>query len=126
MEKAYCCFNSNARDFARIGQLILNQGSWNDKQIISKSFINQATTAADYLINKEDQKAVDFYGFQWIINYKGYHIPYMRGILGQYIFAIPEKNAVVVRLGHERSSEYIGQHTKDIYDCLDAAFQILE
>lgn len=126
MEKAYCCFNSNARDFARIGQLVLNQGRWNDKQIISESFINEATTAADYLVNIEDQKTVNFYGFQWIINYKGYHIPYMRGILGQYIFAIPEKNAVVVRLGHERSSEYIGRHTRDIYDCLDVAFQILE
>jgi hypothetical protein len=30
-EKAYCCFNSNARDFARLGQLVLNEGKWNGK-----------------------------------------------------------------------------------------------
>lgn len=28
MEKAYCCFNSNARDFARLGQLVLQDGYW--------------------------------------------------------------------------------------------------
>ena len=28
MEKAYCCFNSNARDFARLGQLVLQHGYW--------------------------------------------------------------------------------------------------
>lgn len=35
MEKAYCCFNSNARDFARFGQLLLNNGQWDGQQLIS-------------------------------------------------------------------------------------------
>ena len=127
MEKAYCCFNSNARDFARFGQLILNKGKWNNQQIISEEYLNEATSPANYLIDKGDRKPIDFYGFQWwIIHYKGHEIPYMRGILGQYIFAIPEKNAVVVRLGHERSEEYIGHHTKDVFQYLDAAYEILK
>lgn len=125
MEKAYCCFNSNARDFARWGQLILNKGSWYGKQLISSEYIDQATTPASYLIDENNNK-LDYYGFQWwIIDYKGYQIPYMRGILGQYVFAIKEKNAVVVRLGHERSDELIGPNRKDIYVYLDAAFEIL-
>lgn len=127
MEKAYCCFNTNARDFARFGQLILNNGIWNNKEIISKDYITDATTAKEYLLDKRDNKPVDFYGYQWwIIDYKGLKIPYMRGILGQYIFSIREKNAVVVRLGHDRSSEYIGRHPKDVYLYLDAAFMILD
>lgn len=127
MEKAYCCFNTNARDFARFGQLVLNKGKWNNKQIVSEKYLSEATSPASYLIDKEDGKPVDFYGFQWwIIQYKGHTIPYMRGILGQYIFAIPDKNAVVVRLGHERNKEYIGHHTKDVYQYLDAAFEMLE
>ena len=39
MEKAFCCFNSNARDFARWGQLILNNGKWNGSQLISEAYI---------------------------------------------------------------------------------------
>jgi len=125
LEKAYCCFNSNARDFARWGQLVLNNGAWNGKQLISENYLQQATSPADYLIDEEGKK-VDYYGYQWwIINYKGYQIPYMRGILGQYVFAIKEKNAVVVRLGHKRSDELIGPNRKDIYVYLDAALYIL-
>ena len=126
MEKAFCCFHSNARDFARWGQLIINEGKWNDRQLVAREYIEEATTAADYLIDDEGNH-VDYYGFQWwLIEYKGHTIPYMRGILGQYVFAIPEKNAVVVRLGHKRSDELIGPNRKDIYVYLDAAFQILE
>lgn len=127
MEKAYCCFNTNARDFARFGQLVLNNGVWNNTIIISEDYISDATTPKTYLLDKRDNKPVDFYGYQWwIIEYNGYKIPYMRGILGQYIFSIREKNAVIVRLGHDRSSEYIGRHPKDVYLYLDAAFMILD
>jgi len=127
MEKAYCCFNTNVRDFARFGQLILNKGSWNGNRIISEAYVNEATSEKNYLADKLTGDVVDFYGFQWwIINYNGMQIPYMRGILGQYVFVIPEKNAVVVRLGHTRSKEIINHHPKDVYDYLEDAFLILD
>jgi CubicO group peptidase (beta-lactamase class C family) len=126
MEKAFCCFNSNARDFARWGQLLLNNGKWNDRQLVSESYLEEATAPANYLID-DDGNRVDYYGYQWwLIDYEGHRIPYMRGILGQYVFVIPEKNAVVVRLGHKRSDELIGPNRKDIFIYLEAAFQILE
>ncbi|MEJ2594156.1 MAG: serine hydrolase [bacterium] len=126
MEKAYCCFNSNARDFARWGQLVLNDGTWDGNQLISESYLQEAFTPATYLVD-ETGSAVDYYGYQWwIIDYKGYNIPYMRGILGQYVFPIKEKNAVVVRLGHKRSDELIGPNRKDIFVYLDAAFELLD
>lgn len=125
MEKAYCCFNSNARDFARWGQLVLNRGNWNGRQLVSENYIRKATSPASYLID-ENERQLDYYGFQfWIIHFQGDVIPYMRGILGQYIFVIPSKNAVVVRLGHERDKEYIGNYTKDVPDYLEAAYYIL-
>lgn len=126
MEKAYCCFNTNVRDYARFGQLLLNKGLWNGNRIISEAYLEEATTPKAYLTDKETGDPVNFYGFQWwIINYKGHQIPYMRGILGQYIFVIPDKNAVVVRLGHKRSSDYAGHHPQDVVDYLDGAFSIL-
>lgn len=127
MEKAYCCFNTNVRDFARFGQLILNKGNWDGKRIISADYISSATSSKKYLKDKITGDTVDFYGFQWwIINYKGMKIPYMRGILGQYVFVIPDKNAVVVRLGHTRSKEIINHHPKDVYDYLEDALLILD
>jgi len=124
VEKAYCCFNSNARDFARIGQLILNKGMWNGKQIISEKYLSEALSPAKYL-KDENNVNVDFYGYQWwLINYKGYDIQYARGILGQYIIIIPEKNIVVVRLGHKRSSERTRHHPNDILFYINTALEI--
>ena len=126
LEKAYCCFNTNIRDFARFGQLVLNEGTWDSTQIVPWDYLQEATSSASYL-KDEDGKTLEYYGFQyWIIDYKGMKIPYMRGILGQYVLPIKEKNAIVVRLGHDRSREYINHHPKDVYLYLDLAMKVLE
>lgn len=117
MEKAYCCFNSNARDFARLGQLVLNKGQWDGLQVVDSNYIRSATTPATWLTYTKKTQQDDttlqetapctFYGYQfWIANYRGMKIPYMRGILGQYVFIIPQLNAVIVRLGKDRAKEY--------------------
>jgi len=126
MEKAYCCFSSNARDFARIGKLLLDSGRCNGKQIVSASYIAQLSQA-DTFLTDENNKKVDYYSLHWwIADYKGMKITYARGILGQYIFVIPEMNAIVVRLGHERDKAYDNHHPLDVYTYLDIAMQILE
>ncbi len=125
MEKAYCCFNSNARDFARWGQLVLNQGTWNGDTLLSWEYIRQATQPASILVD-ETGNAIDYYGYQWWIQHlNGQPIPYMRGILGQYVFVIPSENAVVVRLGHLRNEEKKDHHPLDTYLYLETAQKIL-
>lgn len=127
IEKAYCCFNSNARDFARFGQLVLNRGKWNGRQLIPEKYLEEAITPDNTLVRKDTGERNKEYGFQfWNLEYKGMKIPYMRGILGQYVFIIPEKNAVVVRLGHKRGKNYTDQHyPEDIDIWLDAAMEII-
>ena len=126
MEKAYCCFNTNATDLARLGQLVLNGGRWNDYQVVSKQWIDQSLAPAIYLSDKNDN-AVDFYGFQWwMLTHRGHEVTYARGILGQYVFVISDLNAVVVRMGHIRSKDYIGHHPSDVLLYLDMALDMLE
>ena len=92
-ELAFCCFNSNARDFARFGQMMLQNGSYNGKQILDSSFVEAATNPF----------IEPYYGHSfWIDDSYGTHIFYQRGILGQYIIVIPEHDLVIVRLGHMR------------------------
>lgn len=123
--KAFCCLNSNARDFARLGQLVLQQGKWNDEQIVPASYIKDATSPASWL--KYEDQAVDFYGYQiWIMNYKGMKIPYFWGILGQFIIIVPEKNAVIIRLGEKVAERYEGVHAKDAIMYLEEGLKILE
>ena len=128
MEKAYCCFNSNARDFARFGQLILNKGEWNGRQLVSSEYIEDATNPAPGLVSQYDDLPNYLYGYQfWCLNYKGETIPYYRGMLGQYIFVLKDRNAVVVRLGHKRMDGRTTQHyPADIDVWLDSATEILD
>ena len=125
IEKAYCCFNSTATDFARIGQMVLDSGQFNNQQIVSKAYLKEATSPANWIIG-EDGNPLDYYGYQfWMLTYKGHKVVYARGILGQYIFIIPSLNTVVVRKGTDRSKAYRNFTTLDVYTYLDAAFEML-
>ncbi|MBN2160319.1 MAG: serine hydrolase [Spirochaetes bacterium] len=124
-EKAFCCFNATARDFARIGRLILGGGTLNGRRIISRSYLDAATAPASHL-KDEEGRPVDFYGYQfWIMHHRGLTIPMARGILGQYIFIIPAQNGVAVRLGEKRSAIMKDHITEDAYEYADAALELL-
>jgi len=122
-EKAYCCFYSNALDFARLGQLLLCDGNWNGEQLIDPNYVEAMSTPA--VLNSGS--TVPFYGYQyWLDEIHGVEVEYMRGILGQYIFVIPSKEMVVVRLGHKRSDEKVGYSPKDVHELLGIAFGMVE
>lgn len=122
-EKAYCCFYANARDFARIGQLIINKGKWNGQTIISEDYLKQAMNYRHGL-KDANGKMVDFYGFQlWIGEHKNMKFFYARGIQGQYIITIPAKRLVIVRLGNKRGENLPNYHPVDLYHYLDFALQ---
>ncbi|MFI5128681.1 MAG: serine hydrolase domain-containing protein [Chitinophagales bacterium] len=101
VNKAFCCFNSNARDFARIGQLMVDSGRWKGNAIIDLNYYVQSVTPCK-IPEPSGLPCVD-YGYQWWISPSDSHIFYARGILGQYIIVIPSKKVVIVRLGHKRS-----------------------
>ena len=109
-ELTYCCFNSNARDFARLGQMMLNHGKWKGHTVVDSAFIAQATQGY----------AVNHYGYSFWIDTDDHLTPvyYMRGILGQYIIVIPEKDLVIVRLGRERL-EKKDEHSLDFHIIVD-------
>ncbi|WP_187437275.1 serine hydrolase domain-containing protein [Bradyrhizobium rifense] len=47
------------RDWAKIGQLVLNRGAWEGRQIVPASWVDQST--AEHIKTKESQS----YGYQW-------------------------------------------------------------
>lgn len=93
LEKTFCCLNARAGDFAKIGRLYLNEGSWDGQQIVSKSWVEQST--------KRDTTNGSWGGYQyqwWFPSKEG--SDYMaQGILGQFIYVNPEKKLIIVRLG---------------------------
>jgi len=111
-EKAYCCFNSNTRDFARIGKLMLDSGKWNGTAIIDSTYYTNSIKACG--IVDEKGRACDYYGYQWWIDPEHPEIFYARGILGQYIIIIPSKKTIIVRLGKMTSIIRVNTVPKEV------------
>ncbi|RYF88416.1 MAG: class C beta-lactamase-related serine hydrolase, partial [Chitinophagaceae bacterium] len=114
-EKAFCCFFSNARDFARLGKLYLQNGVWNGDTLLPASYVKAATTPHGLPYGSGKQS--DFYGYQWWIipEFNGHKVFYARGILGQYMVAVPDKNLIIVRLGKNKK-EKVNNHYKDMLE----------
>ena len=125
-EKGYCCVYSNARDFARMGQLFLKNGNWKGKQVVSEAYVRASIQPAP--LKNQDGSANDQYGYSWWLlpHYKGHDIFYARGINGQYIFVVPDKNMVVVRLGKKRTSVKQGYHPVDVFSYIDGALAMVQ
>ncbi|MCB0686590.1 MAG: serine hydrolase [Saprospiraceae bacterium] len=126
MEKAFCCFYATPRDFARIGQLYLNEGRWNGVQLLDPEFIREATSPV-LLPDIWLRKANDIYGLHWwLTTHRGLDFFYARGIRGQYIICNRQHNLIIVRMGHKRNPvDHQQGHPPDLFDHIDAALEII-
>ena len=86
-------------DMAKLGQLLLQKGNWNGKQLLPEAWIEEATTKK-ILQNpnvdpeKSDSDWVQGYCYQmWRSRHNVFRAD---GKDGQFILVMPEKNAVVV------------------------------
>ncbi|MCW3167614.1 beta-lactamase family protein [Chryseobacterium sp. 09-1422] len=92
MEKTYCCIHATSRDFAKLGQLFLNDGEFDGQQLLNREFISE--------MKSPTKKSSEIYGMGfWINNDNPIKHYYFLGLQGQYIIMVPEHNMVIVRTG---------------------------
>jgi CubicO group peptidase (beta-lactamase class C family) len=95
-----------ARDWARLGNLYLQDGVWNGQRILPKGFVKFVSTLAPAWV--ADGRPI-YGGFFWINGDGALPVPkdsyHMAGAGGQYTVIIPSHDLVVVRLGHFKGHE---------------------
>jgi CubicO group peptidase (beta-lactamase class C family) len=96
---------ASGRDWARLGNLYLQDGVWNGKRILPEGYVKFVSTVAPAW--EADRRPV--YGaFFWINGDGSYPVPrdayYMAGAGGQTTLIVPSHDLVVVRLGHYRGA----------------------
>ena len=95
------------RDLAKIGQLILQHGVWNGKQVVPAWWIDTATKPQ---IN-------GFYGYQfWVGRSGSVHWVAAVGLGGQRLFIVPDLDLVVVTNAGLYQSDLQGSVPVDILD----------
>ncbi|MDI1355960.1 MAG: serine hydrolase [bacterium] len=119
-EKAFCCLNGRAKDFAKLGRLYLNNGNWNGKQLIPAAYVDESVNfknvknnltysnnwwhtrwafplsdsskikAVHYTTSPKDANSTPFI-------YAASGDFFAQGLLGQYLYMYPQKNMIIVR-----------------------------
>lgn len=108
MEKAFCCLQARAIDFAKFGRLYLNKGNWEGNQIVSKAWVEQSTHS------DPSNNSRHFYNNNWGIGPIKYDSFYAVGLYGQYLYLYPEKNIQIIRFG-DSSLSYSPNYWQDIF-----------
>ena len=88
-------FRLSARDAARFGQLFLDGGRWDGRQVVPAAWVKEATTA--YSFTKRGRQG---YGYMWWSlpsEVWGENAAYAAGYGGQVIAFLPSKRLVVVQ-----------------------------
>jgi CubicO group peptidase (beta-lactamase class C family) len=80
VEKAFCCINARARDFAKFGRLYLHDGDWNGTPVLPREWVRESTRSS------REEGAVSYYKYQWWLTDKGFSAI---GHLGQYCVCQP-------------------------------------
>jgi len=88
--------NARTRDYARFGRLLLNNGRWQSEQLVSKDWIQEASTAgSDYLDSSDGSLG---YGYQiWLPPFAQPGEFFCVGVYGQYIYINQQQGVVIVK-----------------------------
>jgi CubicO group peptidase (beta-lactamase class C family) len=92
-----------ARDWARLGNLYLQDGVWNGERLLPAGFVDFVSTLAPAW--QADGRPV-YGGFFWLNGDGRFAVPretyFMAGAGGQYTLIVPSHELVIVRMGHYR------------------------
>ena len=105
---------ATARDWARFGLLYANDGIWEGERILPEGWVKKTTEPAPAALHGE-------YGFQFWLNTGGQNgnrkypdcpadLYCADGFESQYIFVVPSKNMVIVRLGLTQHNNFDADH----------------
>lgn len=100
-------FQVTAIDFAKIGRLYLNKGSWNGKQVVPERWVNQSINIGSEqpASTKGWQKSTHHY--LWWIPQEGDNGDYAaEGMLGQRLYIDPKTNTIIVQFSDHGAGNY--------------------
>lgn len=102
--------NLTTRDYARFGQMFLQGGMYNGKQIVPADWVAQSTIAS-----APTEEGLEKYGYQWWLAPDPRSGEYFaRGIYGQYIYINSENNVVVAANSADREFEEEGSFEQNL------------
>lgn len=113
-------FYASARDWARLGQMMLSGGTLNNQRIVTEDWIRRATSPN----SSNNDKA---YGYQWWLNRGNEQLRYSQlpadayfanGNRSQVLMVVPSRDTVIVRLGWSGTGYPVNENFAAILEAL--------
>lgn len=102
--------NLTTRDYAKFGQLFLQEGEWNGEQLIPADWVAQSTV---HSAPSMSDRGVG-YGYQWWVPMPAAQDYFAVGIYGQYVYVDPKTNIVIAKNAADREfmfADEVGTHS---------------
>ncbi|HEX4937172.1 MAG TPA: serine hydrolase [Candidatus Kapabacteria bacterium] len=96
-ELGYCCLNISLRDYAKLGQLYLQQGQWNGQQLLPADWVREATKRPEPWLAAGNGYAERGYGYHWWVPRDPDQEFFANGVWGQTIFVDEKTRTVIVK-----------------------------
>ena len=102
--------NFTTRDYARFGQMILQDGDYDGKQVVPADWIADATAPSAPTAPGETG-----YGYQWWVPVGAHEGEFFgRGVYGQYIYIDQPAGVLIVTTGADRAFRDDGVHESNV------------
>jgi CubicO group peptidase (beta-lactamase class C family) len=124
-EIGFCCLNATARDFAKLGQLYLQDGMWNGVRLLPDGFVKMATrpnfrwqeAGFDSPLTNPIMKGLRGYGMQFWVPRDADGEYYGSGVWGQTLWIDEKTKSVVVRMAVDQKYR---EHTPETFAVMRA------
>lgn len=93
------------RDLLKIGLLVLNHGTYQHKQVTSKHWIEESTSAKITTQIEDDKYAYHWWNITIKSQQKSYNTIWANGLGSQFIYIFPALNVVIVTTGHNYEND---------------------
>lgn len=96
-ELGYCCLNISLRDYAKLGQLYLQQGQWSGRQLLPTDWVREATKRPEPWLAAGNGYPERGYGYHWWVPKDPDQEFFANGVWGQTIFVDEKTRTVIVK-----------------------------
>jgi hypothetical protein len=110
-------FNATLRDYARVGQMMLDRGRANGRQVVPAAWVEESTRPGPGRASAEDGTGYAY--LWWTID--GMRAFTMLGGEGQFVYVDPDSRTVIVKLSHVPVGPAGNQATAETFAFLKAA-----
>lgn len=96
-EIAYCCLNATLRDYARLGQLYLQQGIWQGRPLLPADWVAESTRRTEPWLQPGVARPERGYGYHWWVPPQPKGEYFANGIWGQVVWVDESRRVVIAR-----------------------------